>query len=504
MRSWRGVVVGLLAVGVLAGRAPGWPVGGLPLPTHLRRPIHPPRVRPGLGAAAGRAGPARRIVVSANHRFLQYEDGSPFFWLGDTAWLLFQQLDRAETLRYLDDRERKGFDVVQVMLLHAPDMKNAYGAVALDHGDPARPTVTQGDDPARPGQYDYWDHVDWVVRQAARRGIQVALVPAWGSLVKDGVLGESNATAYATFLAERYRAHPNIVWVLGGDIRGDVHPEIWRAMGRMLKRLDPGHLITFHPFGRTSSAAWFHDDAWLDFDMFQSGHRRYDQDTAPGAKGEDNWRYVAEDYARTPTKPTLDGEPSYEKIPQGLHDLTQPYWTDADVRRYAYWSVFAGAFGHTYGDNAVFQMYKPGDGPGAYGPRNYWYEAIDDPGAGQMQHLKRLMLSRPFLERIPDQSLIAGENGTRYERVIATRGSSYLFAYTYTGRLFDVRMGVISGKRVRGWWYDPRDGRAREIGGFANRGVRTFTPPGSPGAGNDWVLVLDDDSQRFPAPGRSQ
>jgi hypothetical protein len=92
---------------------------------------------------------------------------------------------------------------------------------------------------------------------------------------------------------------------------------------------------------------------------------------------------VAEDYARTPIKPTLDGEPSCEKIPQGLHDATQPYWTDADVRRYAYWSVFAGSFGHTYGNNAVQQMYEPGDGRVDFAPKNYWFQAIDDPGAGQ-------------------------------------------------------------------------------------------------------------------------
>ena len=276
---------------------------------------------------------------------------------------------------------------------------------------------------------------------------------------------------------------------------------MWRAMGRALKEADPVHLITYHPFGRTQSSLWFHNEGWLDFNMFQSGHRRYDQDTESGAKGEDNWRYVAEDYAKAPVKPTLDGEPSYEKIPLGLHDVTQPYWTDADARRYAYWSVFAGAFGHTYGNNAVQRMYKPGGGQGVFGPKNYWFEALDDPGAGQMQYLKRLILSRPFLERIPDQSVIAGENGVRYDYVIATRGNAYLFAYSYTGRSFDIRMGVISGKRVRAWWYDPRAGSARQIGAFANQGVKTFTPPGEPGAGNDWVLVLDDDSKRFTVPG---
>src|SRR5262249_54126984 len=155
-----------------------------------------------------------------------------------------------------------------------------------------------------------------------------------------------------------------------------------------------------------------------------------DQDAQ--GKGEDNWKYVREDYAKTPPKPTIDGEPSYEGIPQGLHDTTQPYWTAADARRYAYWAVFAGAAGHTYGSNAVMQMYKPDSGNPAYGARKFWTEAIDDPGAGQMQWLKKLMLSRPYFEREYDPEAIAA-NAERYDRVIATRGKSYLFAYTYTG-----------------------------------------------------------------------
>jgi hypothetical protein len=329
----------------------------------------------------------------------------------------------------------------------------------------------------------------------------MALVPAWGSIVKSGGLDTQQAAAFARFLATRYRTEPNIIWINGGDIRGDDHPEVWRILGLTLKQFDPGHLVTFHPFGRTQSSTWFHNEPWLDFNMFQSGHRRYDQDDTAERRGEDNWRYVAADWAKRPPKPTLDGEPSYENIPQGLHDPAQPYWTADDARRYAYWSVFAGACGHTYGDNAVMQMHQPGGGAGSYGVRNFWFEAIDDPGAGQMRHLKRLILSRPFFERVPDQSLIVGDHGVRYDYVAATRGVSYLFAYTYTGRPFQIRLGVLSGRRLRGFWYSPRDGSVRPLGVFPNEGVRIFTPPGVPGPGNDWVLALDDESRRFPVPG---
>jgi hypothetical protein len=446
-----------------------------------------------------------RLVVSENGRFLQHENGKPFFWQGDTAWLLFSKLTRSEAQTYLDNRHAKGFNVIQVVVLHELPQLNVYGDSALFNGDPTQPLTTSGSDPEVESEYDYWDHVDYIVDQAADRGIYIAMVPAWGSIIKSVRINIGNVRTYAEWLAKRYRNRPNIIWLNGGDTKGNNNTEIWKQLGATLRATDQNHLITFHPFGRTQSSTWFHNEPWLDFNMFQSGHRRYDQlkpgDDPKTWKGEDNYKYVLEDYAKSPPKPTIDGEPSYENIPQGLHDPNEPYWQAADVRRYAYWSVFAGAFGHTYGNNAVMQMYKPDSGRGAYGPRNYWYEAIDDPGAVQMQYLKALILSRPFFERIFDPSLIASENGARYDYVIAARGGSYAFLYTYTGRTFDVSMGKISGEKIKAWWYSPRDGKAELLGEFDNKGVRSFDPPGDEQNGNDWVLVLDDSSMGYTKPG---
>jgi len=447
-----------------------------------------------------------RLVVSDNRRFLQHENGKPFFWLGDTAWLLFEKLNRTGVETYLENRRRKGFNVIQAVLLHELPQVNVYGDTALVDSNPAQPRTTKGNSPEDSSEYDYWDHVDFVIDKAAEKGIYLGMLPVWGSIVKKGHFTVRSARTYGEWLVKRYRDKANIIWVNGGDIRGDNNTEIWQALGTALHKTDSNHLVSFHPFGRTQSSTWFHNEEWLDFNMFQSGHRRYDQrresDDITTWKGEDNWKYVLEDYAKTPPKPTIDGEPSYENIPQGLHDPKEPYWQDRDARRYAYWSVFAGSFGHTYGNNAVMQMHKPNSGEGNYGVRNYWYEAIDDPGAGQMQHLKTLVLSRPFFERVFDPSIISGKNGNKYDYVIATRGESYIFVYTYTGREFDVSMDKITGEKVKAWWYNPRNGEADFLGYFENKDVRHFYPPGLKKKGNDWVLVLDDAAKKFSVPGK--
>ncbi|MGB8491394.1 MAG: glycoside hydrolase family 140 protein, partial [Bacteroidales bacterium] len=431
------------------------------------------------------------LEISENRRYLVDENGNPFFWLGDTGWLLFSKLTREEADKYLTDRAAKGFNVIQVMVLHSPGVANVYGDSALIGRNVANPLVTEGNAFEVPLQYDFWDNVDYIIDLAAQKGIYIALVPVWGSNVRNGLVKKDDAAKYAEWIANRYRNRSNIIWLNGGDVRGSDSLDIWNIIGSTIDKVDPGHLITFHPFGRTTSSIWFHNEKWLDFNMFQSGHRRYDQDNSGWGFGQDNWRYVDHDYTLDPVKPTIDGEPSYEGIPQGLHNPGEPYWDANDVRRYAYWSVFAGGFGFTYGANSVMQFYKQSDLKPAYGAREYWDAALSAPGSGQMQYLKKLMLSRPYLERIPDQSLISGDNGVKYDYLIGTRGNNYAFIYTYTVRNIPVKMGIIPGDKVKATWYKPTDGSTTVIGEFENKGTLEFDPPGEPADGNDWVLVLD-------------
>ena len=140
---------------------------------------------------------------------------------------------------------------------------------------------------------------------------------------------------------------------------------------------------------------------------------------------------------KKPLKPTLDAEPICEWILQGLHDNTQPYWRANDVRRYAYWSVFAGACGHTYGDNSVMQFYTglPED-TGSYGAVCTWKEAMHHEGSGQMKHLKSLMESVDFTTGKPSEHYLLDGQKEKYDRIAVFSGDDFIFAYNYTGRSF--------------------------------------------------------------------
>jgi len=449
------------------------------------------------------AAPAPATLrVSDNHRFLVTGDGRPFFWLGDTAWELFHRLNREEAVRYLQDRADKGYTVVQAVAIAELDghsVTNAYGHLPLVALDPARPAVADGPD------NDYWDHVDFIVDQANDRGITVGFLPTWGRFWHDAspLFTEANAEAYGEWLGRRYRDR-SVVWILGGDrkIENDGQKDILRAMARGIRRGDGGrHLMTFHPPGGAGSAQWLHDEPWLDFNMRQNGHvaeftERYSQTRA--------------DYDRTPVKPVLDGEPIYEDHPVSFNAKGLGHSMAADVRRPLYWDLFTGAFGHTYGHHSVWQMWSP-DKPPINNPLMPWSEAIAQPGAGQMQHARRLLESRPFLTRIPDDSVIVTDRvptavpGAGRYRLVATRDESgrYAMVYSPAGRKFSVRMNAIRGPKVRAWWFDPRTGAATPAGEFANTGEQAFQPP-APGEYLDWVLVLDDAAENFPPPGQAR
>ena len=390
------------------------------------------------------------------------KDGKPFFWLGDTAWLLFVNLTDEQAYAYLENRKSKGFNVVQATLIH-------FAAKTPDENEYFR-------------KEEYWRHVDNVVKKAEELGIYMALLPSWGGVVKQGTLNLENVDRYAAFLNDRFSGRHNIIWLLGGDIKPDGLEDYYARLAGDLKNAAPDRLVGFHPFGRCSSSLWFNDAPWLDFNMFQSGHRRYDQcqmgawdDTSNimSLNGEDNWKYVLHDLGES-RRPVLDGEPSYENIPQGLHDDTQPYWTAHEVRRYAYWSVLAGAAGHTYGHNAIMQFYDSSKGKkGSYGVKDDWRDAMDHPGAFQMQYVKRLVESVDFTHGCAADELVLGGQRERHERVAVLAGADFLIAYSFTGKEFSLDVRKLAGKRA--YLMNPATGEYSDAGEIAGDSF-TYTP----------------------------
>lgn len=183
-------------------------------------------------------------MVSEEGRYLKHENGTPFFWLGETGWLLPQRLNRDEAEYYLEQCKQRGYNVIQVQTLNNVPSINTYGQYSMTDGYNFK-NINQK------GVYGYWDHMDYIIRTAARKGLYIGMVCIWGSPVSRGEMTVEQAKAYGKFLAERYKDEPNIIWFIGGDIRGDVKTAEWEALATSIKAIDKNHLMTFHPRGRT-------------------------------------------------------------------------------------------------------------------------------------------------------------------------------------------------------------------------------------------------------------
>lgn len=433
-----------------------------------------------LGAMATPTLATQPLRVSSNGRALVKADGTPFFWMADTNWRLYK-LTNSQIDSYLANRKAKKFNVIQgPVLLHSsdsPEYANPDGAINNDPSDPNQ---------------NWFDHIDYIVDQADAMGMYVALVAVWGN-DWDVFSSPNNARNYGRWLGERYRSKDNVVWIVAGEYStSGTDPQImntWDALGQGLAEGSAGNqLITIHGSyqeGQQSSSVFFQNAPWLDFNMIQSSQ------SGNWGAGADNWNLVTTDYELHPRKPTLDAEANYENVDG---------WDAFGVRRRAYWSVFAGACGHTYGANSVWNSFRYGDDPTDTGSVDPWYVAMNYTAAYDMKNLRRLIESRPMLTRGPSNSMVVSGSGWLPNHVQAMRGGSGRYAMIYVPKshmTIAVRMNRISGSQAKAWWYNPRNGSASYIGTYSTEGTRNFTTP----SGQDWVLVLDDKSRNYPKPG---
>jgi Protein of unknown function (DUF4038)/Putative collagen-binding domain of a collagenase len=440
-----------------------------------------------------------RLHVTKDGRYLQFADGKPFFWLGDTGWELFQRLTLPEIKQYLDNRAAKGFTVIQAVALAEFDglrKPNQYGEVPLKNVDPTQPNDK------------YFKVLDSAIHMARQRNLFIGLLPTWGDKVTKMwgagpvVFDSVNAYTYGKWIGSRYKKEPNIIWILGGDrpaVRdsNDWRP-VWRAMARgIIEATNHECLITYHPAGGASSTSqWIHNEAWLDINMFQSGH----------GSGHDVacWDLVKRDHTYSPAKPTLDAEPNYEDHPVNPWPKWNPdngYYRDYDVRKQTYRSVFAGACGVTYGHHAVWQFMGARE-EAINHPDRGWRNAMDRPGATQVGYLRRLIESRPMLQRVPDNSIIVKGQGEKGEHMEAFRSddNTYAMIYLPVGKTITINTTAMP-KQMVGWWFNPKDATTRPAEMTERKEMMEFTSP-TTGTGNDWVLVLDDATKGYKAPGK--
>jgi hypothetical protein len=439
-----------------------------------------------------RAATPTKLAVSANGRYLVDQAGEPFFYAGETSYPLFKRIYREEAYEFLQVRADQGFNVVQVYLLRGLGTPDIYDETTLLDGDPEKPNP------------HFFANVDRIVDRANQLGIAMGMVATHGEHVhtdsgSEKVFTIENAFAYGRYLGKRYRDNL-VMWYLGGDRRptAETRP-VWASLAQGLKEGSAGaHLVSYHGPGDSaapSSSYWVHEEPWLDFNTIQSGH---------------GWSvpcydFIAHDYGLQPTKPTLNMEASYENYADTFTG-TRRRITSQQTRMALYWSVLAGACGHTYGCVDTLGFFDPDRTPYLNRDNMYWNlhpttpwrEALHFEGAVSTGVASRLFAMRPWHELVPDQSIIVGGQGLVDNHAQAARAADRSFAIIYLpeGRPISISPEAVASDRVRVSWFDPRNGSWLDGGEHDNVEPAEYLCHLGHG-GDDRVLVLDDPRRAF-------
>lgn len=419
------------------------------------------------------------LKISDNGRFVTQAEGRPFFWLADTAWKMLQRAAREDIDHYLVMRAAQRFNVVQTVVISehdGPTRPNVYGELPLIDENPLQPNDK------------FFDHVDYLVDAAFQHGMYIALLPTWGEWVtprlqEKRIFAEpEQARAYGEYLGKRFGRHNNVIWLLGGDRLPDEAPngvQVWRAMASGIRQYSEA-LMSYHCMA--PSTRWFANDEWLSFHSFGSYHEHRYVELA--------FTQVEAVWQQSDPKPVINLEPCYERMTiDYTEDGAKGHFDALDVRVAAYWSVFAGAFGHSYGHNSIWQWHTSSE-QGAFTADASWQDALKAPGGQQMQHLRNLICEFPFFERVPGQSLVVNEPGDGVDYIRATRDLAGTYALIYVcspGKTLDVKLGDFTHQHVTASWFDPRTGQRSPIGNFATQTNHAFMTPEH---GPDWVLIL--------------
>lgn len=441
-------------------------------------------------AAPDRVDAAPRLKVSENGRHLVKDDGTPFFYLADSAWELFHRMEPDKAELYMKHRARNGFTVIHASLIAELD---AFGTPRKTDAMPLK-----DDNPETPNRV-YFRDIDYLVGRAEDLGLFMGLAPTWGDKwnkrwgLGPEVFTPENAREYGEFLGDRYQERP-VIWILGADRNPDTkkHFEIIRAMAEGLRKGSEGkQLIAYLPMDGGNSAKWFHDAKWLDLHMINSGNRAADLA---------NYAPIAENHARKSPKPTLDGGARMEEHPIGWNP-ENGWFDEYDARQAAYWALLSGACGHAYGHHGAWQMWEADKPPVSF-VRTPWIDALSAPGGGQMKHVRALFEARPWHRLVPDQDLIAGNprRGADHVRAARAEDGSFALIYSPTGRSVTINLEKIKAKKIRAMWFNPREGKAGVLGEYEGEKKRTFEFF-SHGRGNDWMLIVEDAAKGLPLPG---
>jgi hypothetical protein len=420
------------------------------------------------------AAPVFPLKPSANNRYLVDQNNTPFLMIGDAPQAMVGNLSVAQAKFFIRDRAKYGVNALWVNLLC-----DSYTACNSDGTtfDGIAPFTTPGDlstpNPA------YFNRAEKMIDAAAAKGMVVLLDPietgGWLGVLDDN--GIARARHYGKFLGNRFKDHPNIIWMSGNDFqswRDKAQNKLVRAVMQGLADSDATHPQTIELDYYVSASM---EDGplrpLLGLDAVYTYRPTYAEELT--------------EYKRSDFRPTFLVEANYEFEQNGGTDGG----STENLRRQEYWTALSGTTGQLYG--SAYSWRLQGD----------WADNLDTIGIRQLSYVKQLFESRKWYDLVPDRDHQVLTHGfghyskddsittDTYATAARTTDGALVMAYLPDIRKVTIDMSQLSGQTTARW-FDPSNATFTAIGSFADSGTQDFTPPGNNGDGDgDWVLLLE-------------
>jgi hypothetical protein len=438
--------------------------------------------------------------VHSSGRYVLSQAGSPWFMLSDQLLPGLHNGSFSDIAQVLTDRATRGFNAIWLCL--TPDEYiGAVSGLTDNAGNPAFDSSLNYGSP----NVAYWANVDAVIALAATLGITMLLMPVQtgtpgGSISTARTNGTTLCTTFGTFLGNRYKTKPNIVWCHGNDFGnnsswiGGTPPSqsddtLMENIANGIKAAGDTHLQTMQlNFNRSLSTDDSSSGGWRtlsDLNLAYSYYQTYDV-VLQGylAKNSDA---SAAGYS---TRPVFMGEANYE----GMANQGGTNAGNYVLRAQNYWSGLCGAFGQVWG-NGTLHHFSAG-----------WQAALSSTGAVQAGYWARFFRALPWWTLVPDSAntfLTAQSVGTYnggatvltvtvsgWATGAVTADGSLGVVYTPVAQTLTIDMTKMRGTTAASW-YDPANNTWTPIGSFANTGTHGFVASGTNADGDpDKVLVL--------------
>ena len=434
-------------------------------------------------------GPVR---VSPDGRYLMHHDGTPYFWLGDTAWNGPLLSTKPDWDTYLKERTRQHFSGVQWVATQWRASPDGDANKQLPYTGKEKITIN----PA------FFQRLDEKVEAMTRAGLLSAPVLLWAinaggnPQVNPGVsLPEDQAILLARYMVARWSGNPSL-FMLGGDAdyRG-AKAEKWQRIGRAVFN-DIHHApATMHPGGMQWVWKEFIDEKWYNVIGYQSGHGDDDKTMRWIFEGP-----LTDDWTKLPHRPMINLEPPYEN--HVAYQSKKPIAPET-VRSAMYWSLLcAPTAGITYGGHGVWGWddgtKSPTDHPGTGTPLP-WQKALTMPGAEQMKHLADFFASIDWWKLRPAPIMVVGNPGSgkpaKYIAGAKSDDRDLCVAYIPEERTVEIKLDSMPvSPNVS--WFNPRTGEKSPAVAVVTANTCQFPTPSE----GDWILFMTSEKKGAAKP----